>query len=107
MPTTEPLLTVLLGGEPLISFDRYGRHTYGAAAKRLREPLDVGNRLGTEVERLEQLVACGSVNPYRDALIDSKRVHAAIPKELRAAIRVKDVSYVMDAIAKLAKEKTQ
>jgi hypothetical protein len=109
---TEPLLTVLYDGEPMLEVLEDGSYrTVSAGVNKARVSgthLDVVNRLGTTLTDLRQQLKCATINPYRDAvLLDTKAVMAEIPRPERGALRLKDIGTVLTALHTIAKRRTQ
>lgn len=109
---SEPLLTVLYAGEPMLEVLEDGTHrTVSAGVNQARikgNLLDVVNKLGATLVELRQQVKCATINPYRDAvLLDAAQVMKEIPRPKRGALRVKDVGTVLAALHNIAKRSTQ
>lgn len=104
---TEPLLTVLYAGEPMLEVLEDGSHrTVSAGVNQARikgNLLDVVNKLGTTLVELRQQVKAGSVNPYRTALLDDAAVWKEIPHAHRGAIRKPEMRRVLAAVMAIAK----
>jgi hypothetical protein len=112
MAATEAILTVLYDGMPMVEALDDGSHrTVSAGINRARiagECFDVINKLGPLLSDLRQQVKCGTINPYRDAvLLDGEAVLKEIPREARAGMRPKDIGAVLNAIHAIAKRNTQ
>ncbi len=109
---TEPLLTVLYDGEPMLEVLDDGTHrTVSAGVNKARisgTHLDVVNKLGTTLVDLRQQVKCATINPYRDAVLSKAAdVMKEIPRRQRGALRVPEVEAVMTAINEIAKRSIQ
>ena len=109
---SDPLLTVLYDGEPMLEVMEDGTHrTVSAGVNQARingTRLDVVNKLGTTLVDLRQQLKCATINPYRDAILGrADEVMKAIPRKLRGAMRMPEITAVMDAIHSIAKRSTQ
>jgi len=103
---------VLYAGEPMLEVLEDGSHrTVSAGVNQARISgmlLDVTNKLGPLLVELREQVECGTINPYRDAvLMDSAVVMKEISRRDRGGMRVKDVAAVMNALLTIAKRSTQ
>lgn len=109
---SEPLLTILYDGEPMLEVLEDGTHrTVSAGVNKARiagTSLDVVNRLGTTLTDLRQQVKCATINPYRSVVLGkADDVMKAIPRKGRGALRLPEVAAVMEAINSIAKRSIQ
>ncbi len=109
---TEPLLTVLYAGEPMIEVLEDGSHrTVSAGVNQARingAKLDVVNKLGQTLVELRQQVKCATTNPFRDAiLMPAADVMKQVPRTSRGALRLKEVTAVMNTLHNIAKRSIQ
>jgi hypothetical protein len=109
---SEPLLTVLFDGEPMLEVLDDGTHrTVSAGVNQARingSKLDVVNKLGKELVDLRQQLKCATINPYRDAaLLKPAEVMKEIPRKHRGALRAAEVEAVLTAIHTIAKRSIQ
>jgi hypothetical protein len=112
MPTPEVVAAVLYDGQPMVEILDDGTHrTVSAGVNQARlkgASIDVVNRIGPMLVELRQQVRCGTINPYRDAvLMMAADVLKSIPREDRGALRVKDVETVLTVLHKIAKRTEQ
>lgn len=109
---SDPLLTVLYDGEPMLEVLDDGTHrTVSVGVNKARiagTSLDVVNRLGTTLTDLRQQLKCAIINPYRDAVLGKAAdVMKEIPRKTRGALRLPEVEAVMTAINEIAKRSIQ
>lgn len=112
MATTEPVVTVLYDGEPLVEILDDGTHrTVSAGVNQARisgNRIDVVNKLGPMLVDMRQQLKCATINPYRDAILsEAKAVMGEIPREDRAGLSLKDVATVLNVLHKIAKRTEQ
>jgi hypothetical protein len=70
--------------------------------------IDVVNKIGPMLLDLRQQVQCGTINPYRDAvMLAGEVVLKEIPNAARAGMRPKDVGAVLNAVHTIAKRSIQ
>jgi len=70
--------------------------------------LDVSNPGGSKIRDLMQKVRCGTINPYRDAvMMNAQDVLKEIPRKQRGAMRVGEVGAVLAALHTIAKRSEQ
>jgi hypothetical protein len=105
------IVTVLFDGKPLVEVLSDGTHrTVSAGVNEARikgSALDVSTKIGPLLAGLQKQVKCGMINPYRDACLSTMDVWKAIPRLRRGALRVKEVSAVLDAVVRIAKRSEQ
>lgn len=105
------IVTVLYDGEPMVEVLSDGTHrTVSAGVNQARikgGSLDVATKIGPILDDLQKKVRTGMINPYRDACLSTMNVWKAIPRLKRGALRVKEVSAVLDAVVRIAKRSEQ
>lgn len=107
-----PLLQVLYAGEPMIEILEDGTHrTVSSGVNQARiqgSKLDVVNHFPEVLSQLQQLVKCGNINPYRDAVRgDPEAVLKEIPRQYRNGMRAKEIANVLKAVNTIAKRSEQ
>ncbi len=105
------IVTVLFDGKPMVEVLTDGTHrTVSAGVNEARINgirLDVATKIGPMLADLQKKVRTGMINPYRDACLSTMDVWKAIPRLRRGALRVKEVSAVLDAVVRIAKRSEQ
>lgn len=106
----DTVVQVLFDGEILISIGTTDYILHKPVFEKARingKSIDVTNVIGARIKELEQKALLGTMDPFREVVCDTEAVYKAVPITERRGMNRKDVSTVLDAIAKLVKEKTQ